>query len=141
MVFPKAPKPYNNGNKPNNNENKPNNNGISNLITNISKIPINKTQKKKKNPKTHQNLERNDFYGSFLEVALALRTIASMGLLWHGFHKLFPAMASSKQWGLWASFVGFMAVGFGEEEKMGFVGRRERLYIGNVCRRMVLLNG
>ena len=58
---------------------------------------------------------------------MALRTIASMGLLRHGFHKLFPAMASSKQWGLWVGFVGFMAVGFGEEEKMGFVGRRERL--------------
>ena len=60
-------------------------------------------------------------------MALALRTIASMGLLRHGFHKLFLAMASSKQWGLWVGFVGFMAVGFGEEEKMGFVGRRERL--------------
>ena len=34
VVFPKAPKPYNNG--------------ISNLITNISKIPTNKTKKKKK---------------------------------------------------------------------------------------------
>ena len=60
-------------------------------------------------------------------MALALRTIASMGLLRHGFHKLFPEMASSKQWGLWVDFVGFMAVGFGEEEKQSFVGRREGL--------------
>ena len=71
-------------------------------------------------------------------MALDLRTIASMGLLQHGFHKLFPAMASSKQWGLRVGFVGFMAVSFGEEEKMGFVGRRERLYIGNDCRIRVL---
>ncbi|WJZ97258.1 hypothetical protein VitviT2T_015877 [Vitis vinifera] len=42
-----------------------------------------------------------------------------MGLIQHGFHKLFPAIASSKQWGLWVGFMGFMAVGFGEEEKMG----------------------
>ena len=69
---------------------------------------------------------------------MALRTIASMGLLPHGFHKLFPAMASSKQWGLWVGFVGFMVVSFGKEEKMSFVGRRERLYIGNDCRWSVL---
>ena len=65
-------------------------------------------------------------------MASALPTIASMGLIRHGFHKLFPAIASSKQWGLWVGFVGFMAVGFGEEEKMGrLVGMREkeRLYI------------
>ena len=36
-------------------------------------------------------------------------------------------MASSKQWGLWVDFVGFMAVGIGEEEKLSFVGRREGL--------------
>ena len=62
-------------------------------------------------------------------MALALRTIASMGLLQHGFHKLFPAMAFSKQWGLWVGFVGFMAMGFGKEEKMGFVGRIEKGFI------------
>ena len=71
-------------------------------------------------------------------MASALSTIASIGLLRHGFHKLFPAMASSKQWELWVGFVGFMVMGFGEEEKMGFVGRRERLYIGNDCRIRVL---
>ena len=64
-------------------------------------------------------------------MASALPTIASMGLIRHGFHKLFPAIASSKQWGLWVGFVGFMAMGFGEEEKRGrfCLQERERLYI------------
>ena len=62
-------------------------------------------------------------------MASTLLTIASMGLLRHDFHKLFPAIASSKQWGLWVGFVGFMAVGFGEEEKMGWHEReRKALY-------------
>ena len=46
----------------------------------------------------------------FLEVASALSTIASIGLLQHGFHMLFPTMASSKQWRLWV-FVLFGCVG------------------------------
>ena len=64
-------------------------------------------------------------------MASALPTIASIGLLRHGFHKLFPPMTSSKQWGLWVGFVGFMAMGFGEEEKRGrfCLQERERLYI------------
>ena len=37
-------------------------------------------------------------------MASALPTIASMGLLQHGFYKLFPTMAFSKQW----SRVGFV---------------------------------
>ena len=73
-------------------------------------------------------------------MALALRTIASMGLLRHGFHKLFPEMASSKQWGLWVDFLGFMAVGFGEEEKLSFVGRRGAFILEMFGRRL-LLNG
>ena len=58
-------------------------------------------------------------------MASALLTIASMGLLRHDFHKLFPAIASSKQWGLWVGFEGFMAEGFGEEEKMGWHERKK----------------
>ena len=56
-------------------------------------------------------------------MASALLTIASMGLLRHDFHKLFLTIASSKQWRLWLGFVGFMAVGFEEEGKMGWQER------------------